>query len=79
MQTCQVLWSTHHAENRDHLLRSLTLHQPGRESGTGIVERLRARHRIGGTRSLGRRQVRGQRERGVGLLQIADQTSRRSR
>ena len=35
----KVLWSNH-AKDRDRLLCGLTLHQPGRESGTGIVERL---------------------------------------
>ena len=67
-----------HAKNRDYLLRGLTLHQPGREPGGRITKELRAPYRIGGTDSFGRGQVRGQRERAVGLLKIAVETSRRS-
>lgn len=67
----KVLWSNY-AKDWDRLLCGLTLHQPSRELGTGIVERLWARHWGDHSCSFGRRQVRGQRERGVGLLQIAD-------
>ena len=68
----------YHVKNRDYLLRGLTLHQSGREPGGRITKELRARHRISGAHSLGRGQVRGQRERAVGLLKITVETSRRS-
>ncbi len=67
-----------YVNNRNCLLRGLTLHQSGREPDGRIAEKLRASGRIGGVISLGRGQVRGQRERAVDLFQITDEASRGS-
>lgn len=68
----------HARQHRNHLLRRLTLHRSRRRSGGGTAQGVRTGDRGSIVGTLRWRQIRGFGQRDAGLLQVRNQTTRRT-